>query len=350
MGLINKGQLDYYFEYSDRTEESLILKLSLEGTILFSSKNSNAIIGYEPIELIGTHLKILMHQEDSTQIKDHFPTGSQEVSSASLRLLNKAGDTIPCNITFTLVSHENSSDYKEIICCIQDSSSKSHIDTGTIDNEKLKVAGQLAAGIAHEIKNPLTSIKGFIQLMKAEPVLNKKYLEIVEDEIKRLELISNELLVLTKPQAHDIKLHDLSSLVNEVVFLMEAEALQKSIQFHLISNGGPLMSLCDRNKVKQVLINIVKNGIEAMDQPGVITILLSSNGFDAQIAITDEGYGIPEQYMKKLGEPFFSTKKTGNGLGLMVCQKIISEHNGKIAVESKPNDGTTFTIELPLVK
>lgn len=348
LGLMNEGQLEYYSRNGDQTLESLILKLSLEGTILFSSKNSNAIIGYEPMELIGTHMKNLMHYEDYIHLKDHLPTCTQEVSSASLRLLDKVGEVIPCYITFTVIHHDYSSNH-EIICSVQNISTNRHLDIDFINNEKLKVAGQLAAGIAHEIKNPLTSIKGFIQLMKAEPVLNKKYLEIVEGEIQRLEMISSELLVLTKPQNHEIDLHDLRFLVNEVIVLMEAEALQKSIRFHLISNNGSLMSLCDRNKVKQVLINIVKNGIEAMDHPGCITISLANNGNGAQIAITDEGNGIPEEYIEKLGKPFFSTKTSGNGLGLMVCQKIISEHNGKITVESEPNKGTTFTIELPLV-
>ena len=94
---------------------------------------------------------------------------------------------------------------------------------------------------------------------------------------------------------------------------------------------------------------MIKNGIEAMDQTGLISIALTRDGDNVQIAIADEGRGIPEEYLERLGNPFFSTKRNGTGLGLMVCHKIISEHNGKISVESSPNNGTTFNIHLPLI-
>lgn len=219
-----------------------------------------------------------------------------------------------------------------------------------IESEKLKVAGQLAAGIAHEIKNPLTSIKGFIQLMKTDEFPNRKFLEIIEDEIQRLEIISSELLVLAKPHTHIVKIHNLTKLVKEVVFLLEAEALKKSIQVKNIIEIEKLMILCDSHKIKQVLINIIKNAIEAMNEPGVITIQVTRCLNKAMIAVTDEGCGIPEDYLDKLGRPFFSTKESGNGLGLMISQKIISDHGGKMTINTAIDHGTTFTIKIPLAK
>jgi signal transduction histidine kinase len=219
-----------------------------------------------------------------------------------------------------------------------------------LEAEKLKVAGQLAAGIAHEIKNPLTSIKGFIQLMKIDDRPNKAFLEIIEQEIQRLEVISSELLVLAKPHTQTMKIHNLTKSVKEVVYLLEAEALKKSIQLKSNMDDENLMILCDSSKIKQVLINIIKNAIEAMNTPGEITIHISKHNNQATIAVTDQGCGIPDYYLEKLGKPFFSTKHTGNGLGLMICQQIISDHGGEMTVRTLVNHGTTFTITIPLVK
>lgn len=339
--------MNLFGEWDERTEKCLILKLSIDGFITFSSRNSKDIIDFEPEELIGTHLRQILYGEDYCKISGYWPLGREEGFSALLRLRDKAGDLLYCEAIFNHV--RDSQEIKETIVIIKNGSNNKIIDSNLLDNEKLKVAGQLAAGVAHEIKNPLTSIKGFIQLMKTETIVNRKYLEVIEGEIKRLENISSELLVLAKPQHHEEDLHDLTVITKEVVFLMEAEALQKSIQCHFISDGQSYLLFCNRNKIKQVLINMVKNGIEAMEKPGIITISLSKQEDEVQIAITDEGCGIPEEYLDQLGKPFFSTKKKGNGLGLMVCQKIISEHNGSISIESKPNDGTTFIIKLPLV-
>lgn len=346
---MNKGKVKHFNESEDVTHKRLIFKLSLAGFITYISQNTKVMIGYEPEELIGTHIKNIMHHEDYEKIRDKCQFESNEVFSSILRLFKKDGYVLWVDITFTGSKQIDSDHSSEIICFINLVQDNPIEYTDLIENEKLKVAGQLAAGVAHEIKNPLTSIKGFLQLMKADTVLNKKYLEIVEGEIQRLESISSELLVLAKPQKYKIELHDLMILVKEVILLLEAEARQKSIQFQMISGEESFMILCDRHKVKQVLINIVKNGIEAMNEPGSIIVRLFKDTNDVQVTITDEGCGISEEDLEKLGNPFFSTKSKGNGLGLMVCQKIISEHNGHILVESKQNVGTTFKINIPLV-
>lgn len=126
--------------------------------------------------------------------------------------------------------------------------------------------------------------------------------------------------------------------------------MKKSIQIVSIIDEQDLLILCDIHKVKQVLINIVKNGIEAMEHSGVITIQVLARANNAQVSITDQGCGIPDEYLDQIGKPFFSTKATGNGLGLMICQKIISEHGGEISVKTTHGEGTTFMIQFPLEK
>ncbi len=265
-------------------------------------------------------------------------------------MIKKDGSCLVLEIAASFISHTNPGIPEGIICFIKDISvDQNEAENILIESEKLKVAGQLAAGIAHEIKNPLTSIKGFIQLMKAEEIPNKKYLEIMEDEIHRLDIISNELLVLAKPHKHEVNKHDLIKIVQEVIYLLEGEAVKKSIQIKSVIEEQKMLILCDIHKVKQVLVNILKNAIEAMDQ-GVITIHMSKNRNNALVSVIDEGCGIPDEYLDHLGTPFFSTKATGNGLGLMICQKIISEHGGNISVQSTQMQGTTFTITIPMTK
>lgn len=333
-----------------------IIRLSLEGIITYITKNSNVVLGYEPEELIGVHIRKILHQEDYHKMEQNCPLKKEEVSTEIYRMTKKDGTLILVEATMTVISYSYGHLPPGIIILVKELKEKSkdvlleEEENHILESEKLKVAGQLAAGIAHEIKNPLTSIKGFIQLMKSDKSPNQKYLEIIEDEIQRLEIISGELLVLAKPHTHEVKITNLTRIVKEVVFLLEAEALKKSIQVKSIMETENVMILCESPKIKQVLINLVKNAIEAMNEPGIITVHVSESLNEALVSISDQGCGIPDEYLKQLGKPFFSTKETGNGLGLMICQKIISDHGGKIAVSTSLENGTTFTVKIPLMK
>ncbi|MCQ6273376.1 PAS domain S-box protein [Bacillus sp. V3B] len=355
MGVSDTGKIDHFVE-EDRRQNKVdssplpfIIKLSLDGLITYITRNAEVIIGYEPEELIGTHIREIMHQDDYKRIENEYNNYKEEIRKFSYRMKKKDGNNLWVENTTTFMNDSHDHVEKEIICIIY-VSDRVEAENIIVESEKLKVAGQLAAGIAHEIKNPLTSLKGFIQLMKAEDIPTKKYLEIMEDEIHRLDVISNELLVLAKPHKNRVDVDNLTRIVEEVIFLLEAEAMKKSIQIVSIVDEEDLLILCDMHKVKQVLINIVKNAIESMEKSGVITIQVSAYENDAQVSVTDQGCGIPDEYLDQIGKPFFSTKETGNGLGLMICQKIISEHGGEMVVKTASGEGTTFTIQLPLVK
>ncbi|WP_191090508.1 ATP-binding protein [Niallia endozanthoxylica] len=355
MGVPETGKSNHFVE--EKTGQNMvngksnfIVKLSLDGTITYISKNVYMVLGYNSRELIGTHISKIMHQEDYQRVTNEWESRKEEISNLTYRMKKKDGKDFTVESTSSPISHFDSEIPEGIICFIKEAGlDKNEAENIMIESEKLKVAGQLAAGIAHEIKNPLTSIKGFIQLMKAEENPNKKYLEIMEDEIHRLDIISNELLVLAKPHKHKVSVQNFTKIVTEVIFLLEAEALKKSIQIKSVFEEQKLMILCDVHKVKQVLINILKNAIEAMDQ-GVITIHMAKNANHALVSVIDEGCGIPDEYLDHIGKPFFSTKATGNGLGLMICQKIITEHGGTISVQSTKMQGTTFTIKIPIAK
>ncbi|MBA2876659.1 PAS domain-containing sensor histidine kinase [Thermaerobacillus caldiproteolyticus] len=215
-------------------------------------------------------------------------------------------------------------------------------------SEKLAVVGELAAGVAHEIRNPLTSINGFMHLLKEECETHKHYFEIMESELERINFIVNEFLMLGKPQVMNFQRKDVSVLLKDVMTLLDAQAILNNVK--MISEFEPNLPLlyCDENQLKQVFINIIKNAIEAMTNGGEIKVQAKVQDSCLVIRFIDQGCGIPKDRISKLGEPFYSTKEKGTGLGLMVSYKIIEAHNGSIKIESEVGQGTTVDIIFPI--
>jgi PAS domain S-box-containing protein len=213
-------------------------------------------------------------------------------------------------------------------------------------SEKLAAVGKLAASFAHEIRNPLTSIKGFIQL-KSDQI--QPYGDVILSELQRIEAIIKEFLLLAKPH-QEIKFepHDLKMILEEIILLLQSEANLYNIEFQLHLPNLPMFIYCEKNHIKLVLVNVLNNAIEAMPEGGCIHIRLGiENESSIYIQIDDEGIGIPEERLSKLGEPFYSNKEKGTGLGLMVSYKIVENHNGKIHISSEVNKGTSVKIILP---
>jgi two-component system, sporulation sensor kinase E len=217
-------------------------------------------------------------------------------------------------------------------------------------SDTLNIVGELAAGIAHEIRNPMTALKGFIQLLQGSIKEDySMYFNVIMSELKRIESIITEFLVLAKPQAIQYQQNDVCKIMQDTIDLINVQAMMHNVQ--IVADFAPQLPLiyCEPNQLKQVFINILKNAIEVMPKGGDITVRIwQIDRNHIRISITDQGCGIPQDKIKKLGEPFYTTKERGTGLGLMVSYKIIEEHQGKIDVESEVGVGTTFYITLPI--
>jgi PAS domain S-box-containing protein len=217
-------------------------------------------------------------------------------------------------------------------------------------SDKLAIAGRIAAGLAHEIKNPLTSLKGFLQLLKSGVSEKMRYYDIMLSELERINFIASELLVIAKPQVMNFQPRNPIVLLQQVIALMEPEALMNNVRILLKGRKEyPLLS-CSEIELKQVFINILKNAIEAMPNGGdvVVQAKLSAGGL-LKLRFIDQGTGIPEEHIPKLGEPFYTTKEKGTGLGLMVSYRILEAHGGTMKVSSEVGFGTTVDIYLPLL-
>lgn len=215
-------------------------------------------------------------------------------------------------------------------------------------SEKLSVAGQMAAGVAHEIRNPLFIISGFLQLLKKNPG-NTSYVDVMIKEVERINGIVDDFLLLSRPSDMKMEIHKMEDIVEETIRLFRSNAEDMGIEIVLVKENNLPPIFCEPNQLKQVLINMIKNGMEAMRQGGRITIELTHPLKDyLQIRIHDQGEGIDPEALERIGEPFFTTKENGTGLGLMVSSRIIEYHHGKLNIYSKKNEGSTFEILLPL--
>lgn len=221
-----------------------------------------------------------------------------------------------------------------------------------LQSEKLKLAGEIAAGVAHEIRNPMAVISGFVQMMSTEKDSTcYAYTEIIQSEIERINLIIGEFLVLSKPHVEQLKVVSIDEVINNISQLFHLEFQKHNITFsmHIVSDNNRI--LANENQLKQVFINIIKNAIEAIEAHTangeiIIYIAKDAEGLN-MVTITDNGVGMSEALIKRIYEPFYTTKSTGTGLGMLITNKIIQEHGGTIAIESKINCGTTIKIKLP---
>lgn len=236
------------------------------------------------------------------------------------------------------------------LAVFRDVTEKRELEEQLRKSDTLNVVGELAAGIAHEIRNPMTALKGFIQLLQGSVKEDfSMYFNVITSELSRIESIITEFLILARPQAIKFSKKDLGIIMKETTELLNAQAILVNVQMILeIEENLPLI-YCEPNQLKQVFINVLKNAIEVMPNGGQIDVKIKQKDQDnLLVSITDRGSGIPEDKIKRLGQPFYTTKERGTGLGLMVSYKIIEEHQGQVDVESEEGKGTTFHITLPI--
>ncbi|MED0766256.1 HAMP domain-containing sensor histidine kinase, partial [Aneurinibacillus thermoaerophilus] len=230
-----------------------------------------------------------------------------------------------------------------------------------LHNQKLSIMGQMAAGMAHEIRNPLCSIKGFQQLMK-RMVLNKtantnnflNYIDICINEITKIEnLVSDFLLLARKGDSRKRSWEkvNINQIFQKVHALAACFALEKNVTLHLSLPSTTLFTYGISSYIEQIMLNIIKNSISALHPGGLLLINLypSIDSKEAILTFVDNGIGIPENHINKIFEPFFTTKEDGTGLGLSICKRLVEEMRGSILIQSKEKEGTTVEIRLPLV-
>ncbi|WNF36633.1 ATP-binding protein [Bacillaceae bacterium IKA-2] len=216
-------------------------------------------------------------------------------------------------------------------------------------SEKLAVLGELAAGAAHEIRNPLAVIHGFLTLMKqsfTKQEQEKYYIPLLLNEIDRINSITEDMLMIAKPGSPQFKEVDVSDIFSEIPNLYKHSPTEEQLKFNINLDNTKL--LLDEKQIKQVMYNLIRNSNEAMNGIGTMTIYSELDKDCYRLFIEDTGPGIPKDIQKAIFDPFLTTKETGTGLGLTIVQRIIENHKGSIQLFSSSDQGTTFVISLPL--
>jgi PAS domain S-box-containing protein len=342
-----KGNTDIRFALDQST---IVAFTDAKGIITSVNDKFCEISKYSREEIIGKDHAILNSgQHPKLFFKDLWKTiGEGKVWKGEIRNKAKDGTFYWVDTTIVPFLNENGKPY-QYVAIRNDITERKKTEEALHRQDKLAAVGQLAAGVAHEIRNPLTSMKGyaeFLTLDEQDPE-RLEFMNIILDEIERVNTIVEDFMVLAKPKMVELEEKNVVPVIKNVVSLLEFEARKKHVKLTFDCPHEIIQIECDENRLKQVFLNFIKNGIEAMPNGGELHVKTIIHDNNVQISIQDTGVGIPKEKLKQLGEPFYTTKKNGNGLGLMVSFKIIENHNGKVFVESEPNKGTTFNILLP---
>ena len=326
-----------------------------DGHWITANKSAKTFFGLHGIAIVGRTTGELA--ETATQFGEalmQFASNDSEIwhrkniSKYELTLHGSPQQPRIFEITKVPVFH-NSGNRSGLIIVGKDITEQKQTEVFIRRADRAVAVGQLASGIAHEIRNPLAAIKWTLQLLNLHDEADKQHLEAVFSELERIDGIVGEMMGLAKPHEAKYVSTKLDNILLAVTHLMQSQATRSRVVLDVEIDPLTPAVRCEPNQLKQVLINLIKNSIEAMQSGGHVRIQVQPlTPCEVRIRVIDDGCGIPEEMIPRLGEPFFSTKEKGNGLGMMVCHKIIQDHDGRMDITSRLNEGTTIDVILPL--
>lgn len=342
-----EGYLKLFFEQA----EDAIAVFDLDNKIISVNPAFERLYGWTKEESIGRTLPLVPPKNQTDAIeRTKLLFEGEKFKLIETEDMRKDGTYFDAQISLTPIYNRHG----ELIATSVIARDISYIKKNEqlmMQSEKLKLAGEIAAGVAHEIRNPLTVISGFIQMMNAdEKSPYKPYMDLIHSEIDRIELIIDEFLVLSKPEVTKLERIEINQLLADIQHLFSLECNQRNIDMPIILNGVDVAIRGNGNQIKQVFINLIKNAIEAIQENGQIKIELCTENDFIYISIKDNGVGIPDDVLKRIFEPFYTTKSKGTGLGMMITNKIVTVHNGVIKIRSKVNEGTEIILRFPIAK
>ncbi|CAM4038931.1 PAS domain S-box protein [Mesobacillus thioparans] len=340
----SRQQYRSLFEYSP----DIVSMLDLNGTITNLNPQFEKITGFSRDEYIGKNLADLIPETHRQKVLEKVASVVENrcPQMFEVELVNTNGKALIFQSTsLPIIVNEK---IAGIICNSRDVTELRETEERLRRTDKLSVVGELSASVAHEIRNPLTSLKGLVQLLQMEDEKHQLYYRIMIDELNRINHIVSELLLLAKPQQIKFTEADLQMILHDVISLLKTEASLHNIQIEFQVKDHSVLIECEPNQLKQLFINIVKNAIEASSSGDSVLITMESFDNNVSIRVKDEGVGISKELLERIGEPFYSSKEKGTGLGMTVSFKIVQSHNGTIKFNSEPEKGTEVIVQLPI--
>lgn len=343
-------------EFNNRILKSVSLGVyTVDSEIVITSWNSRMVemSGVSAEQAIGARLQKLFPNLTKEGVIDRIQQVLQSGTKAKLRLFHRQLDGTNRFQKRRLSPLKDGEETTGVVIIVEDITEFKRLLDQTIQSEKLAEIGRLTAGIAHEINNPLAMVAYATELLKREESLSnfqEEMLEKIEMEVERLKTLTGGLLSFSSNRETKNRLVNLNDLITEVLKLLRFELQRKSIQLDTEFSALPLIT-ADPNKLKQVLVNLVMNAVHAMQGQGriVLRTSLKTKG-TVELQVEDDGPGIAPELQEQIFAPFFTTKPEGEGtgLGLYICQNIITGHGGSITLKSQPEKGTVFRICLPV--
>lgn len=328
-----------------------IITVDNEGTIIAVNKTAERLTGYSAEELTGQSYEAVFWQGKAfnSPLLDTLRTGKPHIA-VRLEYHTKYG-SITVSISSTRLQ-DAAGNFIGAVVVIRDISEFKHLEEQVKRADRLAALGELMAGVAHEVRNPLTSIKGFAQYLQESDSEEERreYMPIIVKEVDRVNKIIEELLYFARPAHASLVPVDINELLTQTLVLVKNKTTCNRVEFTLNFSLELPKAEIDAEQFKQVFLNLFINALQAIPDQGLINI---STGYDPgkdeiSIAFADTGTGISEADREKVFDPFYTTKERGTGLGLAVVHRIVSSHGGRITITDNPGGGTIFTVTVPV--
>ena len=342
------------------TRYAILVEEAIEGVvivqdqeIIFANKKFMEMVGYPINELVGLSLEQFVEKLVDKRYRKLLSeiytrkNGEDKVQPTyEFELMSKNGEHIPVEITATVVCFENRN---EMLILLRDIRERKQAEEQRLNLERLAAIGEIASMVGHDLRNPLSGIAGATYYLKKKlntetPSKTREMLDIIEKNIEYSDRIVNDLLDYSKQIRLSRREVAPKSIIQESVLLAR---VPKNIEVSDLTQNEPKINI-DSDMMKRVFITIIKNAADAMPNGGKLTMKSKESGDNVEIAFSDNGVGIPKEIVEKLFTPLFTTKAKGMGLGLAICKRIVEAHGGHIRVESTVNEGTTFTVIVPI--
>ena len=339
--------------FSDTLVENMpigLIAMDTQRRVASMNYVAGSVLGLSETDVTGSDIGHILPVQFQHQLDALEKEG--RLDEIEIEITDNEGRLIPLEISGTTLNEENGESLGYVLL-FKDLTEVKGLRDEIERSHRLATVGRLAAGVAHEIRNPLSSIKGFATYFK------ERYRDVPEDqqtagimikEVDRLNRVVSHLLEFARPIAVSKKPTPIKSLIEDSVMLIEQQADEKKIAIdtELADSMEPVE--LDPDKINQVLLNLYLNAIESMDTGGTLSISMTKDGVKnrIEIRIADTGSGIREENLAHVFDPYFTTKSSGTGLGLAIAHKIVEGHNGEIYPESRLGEGTTFIVSLPL--
>ncbi|MGI6404961.1 MAG: two-component system sensor histidine kinase NtrB [Syntrophaceticus sp.] len=320
------------------------------GKVAFMNSNLAKVMGLDPNQVCEENIKRLLQEKGVPAEHPLFRIFAGEEYTGTAAPLT---DFYPSYVSTKILKGDDGENAGGVLL-LWDATDRQELEQAVLKSERLAIIGQIAAIALHEVRNPLSAIKGYLQLLKKEleDARQLEYVKVMLRSLDRLNTLITDYLRLAKPGTPERRPCDMEELLSDILSLYKSEVKSKGIRFSFSCDPDlPPVSL-DRDQFYQVVVNVLKNAIEVTPLNGEVYVGIKHLKEKDMVAffVRDTGPGVPKDVLSRIFDPFFTTRDEGTGLGLYVCREIVNNHGGGIDVANNPGEGCTVTITFPCIK